>query len=158
MRCALSRISTPVCREIVRRRRSMEYKLQRRPVRLEDFLRAITVSWCVPTCVRGVSSLSHTVRIELGSPQKSSEEGILVSCPSPHSLPPSPSSPQRLGVTSARRDAEFGIQDRVHSLFKVLQSPSLGHCSVIYPHIYNCRERSRDSRLLYHATFSDNIL
>lgn len=33
-----------VCREIVRRRRSMEYKLQRRPVRKEDYLQAIKVS------------------------------------------------------------------------------------------------------------------
>jgi U3 small nucleolar RNA-associated protein 6 len=31
-------------KEIVRRRRSMEYKLQRRPVRKGDFLRAINVS------------------------------------------------------------------------------------------------------------------
>lgn len=31
------------CREIVRRRRNMEYKLQRRPARKEDYLRAIQV-------------------------------------------------------------------------------------------------------------------
>ena len=37
-------VNLPCCREIVRRRRSMEYKLQRRPVRKGDFLRAINVS------------------------------------------------------------------------------------------------------------------
>ncbi|CAI8030291.1 U3 small nucleolar RNA-associated protein 6 homolog [Geodia barretti] len=67
-------------KEIVRRRRGMEYKLQRRPVRREDFLRAITYEL----------NLDRLRKVRK----------------------------KRLGVTSARRDADYGIQDRVHSLFK----------------------------------------
>jgi U3 small nucleolar RNA-associated protein 6 len=67
-------------KEIVRRRRSMEYKLQRRPVRKGDFLRAINYE------------------LNLDRLRKARKK--------------------RLGVTSTRRDAEFGIQDRVHSLYK----------------------------------------
>ena len=78
----------------------------------------------------------------------------LTSLPSPHL--------QRLGVTSTRRDAEFGIQDRVHSLFKVptICVPSLWFAveSLVLTHTaWYCREQSRDSRLAYSAAFRKNV-
>ena len=59
---------------------------------------------------------------------------------------------QRLGVTSTRRDAEFGIQDRVHSLYKVLMYPQVQFlvrmkCSITHLHVESRQEVQGEQNL-----------
>ena len=93
------------CRMIVRRRRNHEYKLVRRPARKEDYLAAIQYE------VHLDMLRKHRKRVYKCS-----------NISNKYGDDPADLFFQKFGIAKTRKDADNGIKNRIHGLFRVKKS------------------------------------